>query len=46
MKEAAHLHHIGRDDDVGGVTSGVAIGISRRGQQTGWAALVVKGRLD
>ncbi len=46
MQKAPHLHHIRRDDDVSRVTTGVAIGISRGGQQSGRAVLVVEGRLD
>ena len=45
-QKTSHLHHIRRDEDVGRVTAGVAIGISRSGQKSGRTVLVVESRLD
>ncbi len=45
-QETTHLHHFGRDDDVGRVPTDVAIGISRSGQQSYRTVLIVEGGLD
>jgi hypothetical protein len=41
-QEAAHLHHLGGDDDVGGVAADILVGVAGRPERT----LVVDGRLD
>jgi len=45
-EQTPHLHHLGRDDDVGGVATDESVGIARGGKGSDRTALIVKGRLD
>ena len=45
-EQTPHLHHLGRDDDVGGVATDESVGIARGGKGSDRAVLVVEGRLD